>query len=76
MFATNLKEFRLKLNMSQRELASELDITQQGYCRWENGQSFPNEEKLVRLCQILRCTPNDLLGIKEKYFDAMNKLDQ
>ena len=75
MFANKLKEFRLKLNMSQRELASELDITQQGYCRWENGQSFPNEEKLVKLCQVLKCTPNDLLGIKEKYQEVMNKLD-
>ena len=66
MFADNLKEFRIKLNKSQRDIASELDITQQGYCRWENGSSFPNEEKLIKLCRVLRCTPNDLLGIKEK----------
>ncbi|BCR35548.1 helix-turn-helix domain-containing protein [Mariniplasma anaerobium] len=74
MFADKLKEFRNKLNMSQRDIASKLDITQQGYCRWENGTSFPNEEKLIKLCEALVCTPNDLLEIKGKYTMAMDKL--
>jgi len=75
MFTSNLKMFREQNNMSQRDIADKLNMTQQGYFRWENGTAFPNEEKLVLLCEILKCTPNDLLGIRKKYKKIMNRLD-
>jgi transcriptional regulator with XRE-family HTH domain len=71
-----LKDFRKKANMSQRDVARAMNITQAYYCYWEKEINYPNAKQIKQLCEIFDCTPNDLLGIKEKYSDAMNKLDQ
>jgi transcriptional regulator with XRE-family HTH domain len=76
MSELRLKEFRKKANMSQRDVASAMNITQAYYCYWEKEINYPNAKQIKQLCKIFGCTPNDLLGIKEKYSDAMNKLDQ
>ena len=39
MFSKNLKELRLKANLTQAQIAQELDITQQSYQKWESGKS-------------------------------------
>lgn len=59
-----LKEFRVKERMSQRELATMLEMTQANYWLWEKGKSFPNAKQIIRLCEIFKCTPNDLFGFK------------
>ena len=35
MFSKNLKDLRLKANLTQVQIAQELDITQQSYQKWE-----------------------------------------
>jgi DNA-binding XRE family transcriptional regulator len=57
-----LRELRIKAQMSQREVAILLDIAQPHYWRWENGVTFPNAMQIFRLCEIFKCTPNDLFG--------------
>lgn len=64
MTVLKLKEFRESKKWSQREIAKKLHMTQQGYCRWEQGLTFPNPDKILQLCEIFQCTPNDLFGIK------------
>ncbi len=76
MSVLKLKEFRKKAKMSQRELAAALDIAQPSYWAWEKETSFPNARQIKQLCEILNCTPNELLGVREKYQDAMSKLDK
>jgi transcriptional regulator with XRE-family HTH domain len=71
-----LKELRKKANMSQRDVADAMNITQAYYWCWEKEVNYPNAKQIKQLCEIFDCTPNDLLGIKDKYSDAMNKLDQ
>lgn len=41
-FAKTVKEIRLKLNMSQEQLARELHISFATVNRWENGKNSPN----------------------------------
>ena len=64
MDGLRLKEYRKLFKMSQRDVADLLDMTQQGYNRWENGTSEPNASQIIKLCKIFNCTPNDLFGIK------------
>ncbi len=71
-----LKEYREKLNMSQRDIAVVLNISQQGYWAWEKGVSFPNGERILQLCKLLECTPNDLFGVHSTYEVAKYKLDK
>lgn len=63
MFNLKLKEYRLKSELSQREIAKLLDITQPCYWKWEKGKSFPNAKQIMQLCDVLNCTPNDIFGI-------------
>ena len=44
MFSKNLKDLRLKANLTQAQIAQELDITQQSYQKWESGKSKPTLE--------------------------------
>lgn len=59
-----LRYYREKVGKSQREIAEVLNLTQQAYSTWENGSSFPNAKQIIRLCEIFKCTPNDLFGFK------------
>ncbi len=75
MTVLKLKELREKANMTQRDVAEMLNISQQGYCGWETGKRFPSGKKILQLCQIFKCTPNDLFGVHGTYEVAMYKLD-
>lgn len=59
-----LKEYRKLFNLSQRDVAEYLGMTQQGYNRWENGTASPGVKQILQLCEVFQCTPNDLFGIK------------
>lgn len=75
MTVLKLKEFRKKFRMSQRDVAFAINMSQQGYCRWENGSAFPNGEKILELCELFNCTPNDLFGFKGVHTVLMDELD-
>ena len=67
MTKLSLKEFRTKAKLSQRDVATMLDIAQPHYWRWENGKTFPNAKQIIKLCQIFKCSPNDLFGFTGVY---------
>ena len=43
-------ELRKKNNMSQGDLANELDTSRQTISKWENNVSTPELDKIVRIC--------------------------
>ncbi len=75
MLVLRLKEFRKKHNMSQRDVAELMMITQAYYWLWENGKNFPNAKQIIKLCDIFKCSPNDLFGIHGDYSIVMDELD-
>lgn len=60
MSLLKLKEYRLKSNLSQNDIAKMFGLTQQAYSTWEVGRAYPNAEQLLKLANIFGCTPNDL----------------
>lgn len=62
-----LKYYRLKSGKSQREIAELFNLTQQAYSTWEKGVAFPNAKQIIKLCQIFKCSPNDLFGFTGVY---------
>lgn len=62
MFAENLKKARLKRGLSQKALAAALPMTQQGYCRYENGTAAPSPDVINRLSVLLGVPVAELLG--------------
>lgn len=55
-----IRELRLKRNLRQQDLAKQLNVTREAVTQWENGKCFPRKNTLVKLVEILNCTPNDL----------------
>lgn len=53
---------RKKLNMSQKELADKLGVTQGAISQWENGITSPRIEKLIELAKLLGCSIDDLFA--------------
>ncbi len=60
-----LKEIRKQNGLSAEALAKEIGVTQAAVANWENNRRSMNVETLIRLAEVLGCTPNDLLGFGE-----------
>lgn len=61
----NIRKFREKLGISQRELADRLEVNHSTVAYWEIGKSSPNVETLAELCRIFNTTPAILMGVAQ-----------
>ena len=59
----NLKVARRAKGYTQKAVAAQMYMTQQQYSRFENGVLELNYEQILRLCELLDITPNELFGI-------------
>ncbi|MBR4237514.1 M18 family aminopeptidase [bacterium] len=55
-----LKQYRTKLNLTQKEVAEKLDISQQAYALYENSDRTPSDEMLEKLAAIFNITKSEL----------------
>lgn len=62
MFGKNLKEIRKFRNITQVELSELLGVSQQLLSKYEQNKAYPSVDVLLKLCKILDCSPNQLLG--------------
>ena len=61
IFAQNLRERRLGLNMTQRELAERLCYSEKSVSKWESGSVIAPSSILLSLAEALSCEVGDLL---------------
>ena len=61
-FANNLKNLRAMKCISQAKLADVFGFTQQAVGRWEQGQSTPDYDTLVKLSNFFNVSTDYLLG--------------
>ena len=61
-FAANLRNIRLERKMTQRELATRLDIAVPSLSQYENAIIEPTLKNLARLADILNTSTDTLLG--------------
>ena len=64
-FGTRLKSSRKLLGITQKELASSLDIAQSTIANYENNTRFPGELTLRQLSDLLNVSLDYLLGISD-----------
>ena len=57
-----IAECRKKQNLTQMQLAEELEITDRAVSKWENGKSMPDSSIMLDLCRLLKISINDLLN--------------
>lgn len=62
MFSERLKKLRNEKHLSQKELANEFQMSQQTIAKWENNQSTPNPEMIVKIADFFDVSTDYLLG--------------
>lgn len=61
-----IREFRERRDLSQDEVAKVLGVNRTAVVKWETGANKPRLEKIVELAKLLRCSVDDLVGLKPK----------
>ena len=64
-FAERLKELREEKQLSQNQLAKELNISSVCVSRWESEKRTPNIDSIILLCQYFKCTSDYLIGLTD-----------
>lgn len=72
-FGENLYNLRKNAKMSQEKLAEKMSVSRQSISKWENGEGYPEMDKILKLCNIFHCKINDL--VHEDLTD-INSLDE
>jgi transcriptional regulator with XRE-family HTH domain len=57
-----MKELRRQKLMTQRELATAVEVRYQTVQRWESAARYPRPVQLRKLCAVLDVTPSQLLA--------------
>jgi len=68
VFATRLRQRRLEVGMSQKDLAEKLGFANSTAANtigaWENARAYPRPMHLINICRLLSCSADWLLGVK------------
>lgn len=72
-FGENLYNLRKMAKMSQEKLAEKMNVTRQSVSKWENGESYPEMQKIMKLCDIFHCKINDLVHENMVDIDSLDE---
>ena len=76
-FAKRLKEMRVQAGFVRaRFLAKALGIEENRYTRYERAEVEPSLTLIHKMCEILRVSPNELLGFAESEGPALRGFDE
>lgn len=66
-FGENLQFLRKKENITQEQLAEQLNVSRQSVSKWESDAAYPEMDKLLTLCEMFHCDMDTLMrGSAEK----------
>ena len=60
-FAENLQFLRKQKEITQEQLAEQLEVSRQSVSKWESGISYPEMEKLLQICSMFHCNMDTLM---------------
>ena len=60
-FPDNLQYLRTRENLTQEQLAEQLDVSRQSVSKWESGLSFPEMDTILKLCDLFDVSLDTLL---------------
>ncbi len=63
-FGKLLTDLRTKKNMTQKELADQLMVSDKTVSRWENGGSLPDMDMVHDIAKFFKLSINDLAILK------------
>lgn len=65
-FGNRLKTLRIQNNMTQAQLADQLNLTKSVISAYETGLRMPSYEVLIDISRIFKVTTDYLLGLERK----------
>ena len=65
-FNDNLKEARLKRNLSQKEVADQIGVAKSTYSLYESGNREPSVQAIKKIADVLNVSADELLGLSEQ----------
>lgn len=72
-FGENLYNLRKKSKMTQDVLAEKVGVSRQSVSKWENGESYPEMDNILILCNIFNCKINDLVHEDLSDIDSLDE---
>ncbi|MDU1881441.1 MAG: helix-turn-helix transcriptional regulator, partial [Eggerthella sp.] len=60
-FRDNLQHLRGTRDLSQAQLATLLGVSRQSVAKWEAEKSYPEMDKLIKLCDLFECSLDDVV---------------
>ncbi|MBE6638604.1 MAG: helix-turn-helix transcriptional regulator [Ruminococcaceae bacterium] len=78
---TTIKNLRTKKQITQKQLATYLGVTEQAVSRWESGGGFPDIQLLPSIASFFSISTDTLLGInvserEQRLAEIRNKIDE
>lgn len=61
-FNNKLKVLRKQYNLTQEELAEQLDVSRQAITKWESGEGMPDIDNLKQIAELFETTIDDLVA--------------
>lgn len=52
-FALRLEEYRMKLGLTQQQVATKIGVSQQVYSRYESGERYPTIHRIPDIARVL-----------------------
>lgn len=77
-FKDKIVILRKKNNLSQEALAEKLNMSRQAISKWESGNSYPDMNTMLKVCEVLNCRLDELLddnALGSSNFLQQNKIN-
>lgn len=71
--AERLYKLRKEKGLSQEDLANEIGVSRQTISKWETGESTPDFDKIIPLCNFYGITSDELLSGKQNIVEAQKE---
>lgn len=79
-FAERVRKLRRDNNLTQFDLAEQLELTATGICYWESGKALPSLQTVQKLANIFNVSVDYLIGndncITDEYDALFRKIDK
>lgn len=74
MFGETIKSLRLSYNLSQVQLAGELNVSKQTISNWENNNILPSIEMLIKIARFFAVSTDYLLELDNRHYIEVTNL--
>ncbi len=64
-FSVRLKQLRISKNLSHRELALAIGVSNSTVSRWETAQRVPNIDEIAVIAKFFNVTSDYLIGLED-----------